>query len=117
MLRSWPIRPGCERDDQEGHHAGHVGHDRGESEDGDVGAGRGEVLLGEDLEAVDDAHRRAPRPDPIGPDAQVHAGDDLELEIDQDEGRRDRHQQDGRGRDDESDERQVGPEEVEERRA
>ena len=98
---------GRERDDEQRHHAGQVDHDGRPREDHRIGAGRREVLLRQDLEPVDHRQQRPVRADSFRADPQVHQRDDLHLHVDDQEGRRDGHEQDHRGGDDEPRDRQV----------
>ena len=94
-----------------------VGHDRRPGEDDRVGARRREVLLHEHLQPVDDGQERAPRAHPVRPDPEVHEGDQLHLQVDVQEGDRDRDHQDDRRRGDEPDDPHVRGEDVDDRAA
>ena len=62
---------------------------------------------------MDNRQERAERPDPVRPDPEIHEGDDLHLHVDDEEGGRDAHQQNGGRGDDEPDEPEVRREEIE----
>ena len=107
MFMSWPNRPGANGMTSRLMIVAMKTTTGREREDEPIGAGRAEVLLRQHLEPVDDRQERPERPDPVRPDPEVHQGDDLHLHVDDQEGGRDAHQQDGRRRDHEPDEPDV----------